>query len=163
MIALGRLLDRTGAFHRADQFGLSALHLFQIELLKILQDREDELAQELREDTYKQRILASSIGPHDPELFWHLFDPDEAPSQTKNQNHIPGMGSIVQPQSLEEFEDLISLMEQDEALEQFFNKPDDDPTTNESPYYPVQIQDNRDNASNRDNQDLWSPADGMSN
>jgi hypothetical protein len=91
-----------------------------LELVKSLQAWEDEQAAEVRESEFQQRVLAASYGPHDPKLYWRIFEPDEVPGE----EILPGSaGKIIQPTSVEEFEAMLDEWEAAGALEALQNLP----------------------------------------
>jgi hypothetical protein len=56
--------------------------------------------------------LASSYGPHDPKLYWRLFEPEEI----DGEQYIPGAGKILQPTSIEEFEAMLDMWDSEAGL-----------------------------------------------
>jgi hypothetical protein len=84
-------------------------------LVGALQEWEDKTAANIREDEYQQRILAGSYGTADHLLYWRLFDPDNIPGETRNDNYVPGLGEIIQPTTMDEFEAMLAEWEAEDA------------------------------------------------
>lgn len=74
-----------------------------------MQTWEDDLTVSQRETDFQQRVLASSLGPIDPTLYWRIFDPDHMPAEEYDDN------DVFFPTSEEDFAAMISEWEAAEA------------------------------------------------
>ena len=105
--------------------------------MKSLQEWEDRQAVEKSEGEFQQRVLAASYGPHDPKLFWRIFDPTAVPGEEE----MPGGGHIIQPNSIEEFEAMLEEWDAEGALEAMtaitMGGPELEKMFKQSPEYPA--------------------------
>ena len=58
-----------------------------------------------RETDFQQRVLAGSLGPVDPTLYWRIFDPEHAPAESVDDT------GVFFPTTAEEFEAMIAEWE----------------------------------------------------
>lgn len=61
---------------------------------------------------FQQRVIAGSMGPINPHLFWHLFDPEHVPAEYVDDN------DVVFPTTEDEFEQMVAEWEAADAAQQ---------------------------------------------